>query len=100
MVAIHHKVGIPELIELDRRQVFCTVESPVYALPLVPHTRPRGQEGPVEVSPPPHAADDLLYLYDPPPSVEAIVSHQRLSSSYLIEGAQPVRGVPPSNTSH
>ena len=37
MVAVHHEVGIPHLVEFDRRQIFCTVERPVYALPLVPH---------------------------------------------------------------
>src|SRR5215203_5000886 len=49
MVAVHHEVGIPDLVELDRRQIFCAVERPVDALPLMPHARPRGQEGSVEV---------------------------------------------------
>ena len=88
MVAVHHEVGFLELVELDRRQVFCTVERSVYALPLVPHARPRGQEGSVELIPPPHAADDLLYPYDPRPSVEAIVSYKL--SSDVVEGEQPV----------
>ncbi len=39
MVAVHHEVGFPELVELDRRQVFCAVERSVYALPPLPHAR-------------------------------------------------------------
>src|SRR5919107_5127016 len=98
MVAVHHEVGIPDPVELDQRQVLCTVESSVYALPLMPHAGPRGQEGSVEVPPPPHAADDLLHLYYPRPSVEAIVG--RMLSSEVVEGEQPVWGMLPSDTSH
>src|SRR5918995_2845664 len=96
MVAVHHEVGIPDLVELARRQVFCTVERSVYALPLMPHARPRRQEGSVEVPPSPHAADDLVRLYDPRPSLEAIVSYKL--SSDVVEGEQPVWGVLPSDT--
>src|SRR5215203_1385525 len=96
MVAVHHEVVILDLVELDRRQVFCTVERSVYALPLVPHARPRGQEGSIEVPPPPHAADDLLHFYDSRPTGTAIVS--RKLSSEVVEGEQPVRGVLSSNT--
>src|SRR4028118_2266020 len=95
MVPIHHEVGIPDLVELDRRQVFCTVERSVYALPPLTNARPRGQKGSVKLIPPPHAADDLLNLYDPRPSVEAIVGYKL--SSDVVEGEQPVRGVLPSN---
>ncbi len=98
MVAVHHEVGFLELVELDRRQVFCTVERAVYALPLVPHAGPRGQEGSVELIPPPHAADDLVRLYDPRPSLEAILS--RKLSSDVVEGEQSIRGVLSSNTGH
>src|SRR5215203_200308 len=96
MVAVHHEVGFLELVEVDRRQVFSTVERSVYALPPRPHAGPRGQEGSVEVLPPPHAADDLVHLYDPRPSLEAIVSYKL--SSDVVEGEQPVRGVLPSDT--
>src|ERR671913_2372162 len=96
MVAVHHEVGIPDLVKFDRRQIFCTVERSVYALPLVPHAGPRRQEGSVELIPPPHAADDLVHLYDPRPSVEAIVS--RKLSSYVVEGEQLVRHMISSNT--
>src|SRR5918995_3807417 len=96
MVAVHHEVGFSELVELDRRQVLTPLEHSVYALPLVPHARPRWQEGSVELIPPPHAADDLVHLYDPRPSVEAIVSYKL--SSDVIEGAQPIRGMLSSNT--
>src|SRR5215213_8546020 len=98
MVAVHHEVGIPDLVELDRGQVCCAVESSIYSLPLMPHAGPRGQEGSVEVPPPPHAADDLLHLYDPRPSVEAILS--RKLSSDVVEGEQPVWCVLPSDTGH
>src|SRR5215203_3666462 len=53
MVAVHDKVGIPYLVELDRRQVLTPLESPVYSLPPLAPARPRGQEGSVEVPPPP-----------------------------------------------
>src|SRR5215203_5511491 len=89
MVAVHHEVNIPDLVELDRRQIFSAVERPVDALPLVPHARPRGQEGSVEVPPPPHAADDLVHLYDPRSPVEAFVSNGMLTSE-VVEGEQPV----------
>ena len=95
MVAVHHEVGFLELVELHRGQVFCTVERSVYTLPLMPHVRPRRQEGSVELIVPPHAADDLLDLHDPRPSLEAILS--RKLSSDVVEGEQPVRGVLPSN---
>src|SRR5215207_6849538 len=98
MVAVHDKIGIPDLVELDRRQVLTPLESPVYSLPPLPPARPCGQEGSIEVPPPPHAADDRLYLYDPRPSVEAIVS--RMLSSDIVEGEQPIRGVLSSNTGH
>jgi hypothetical protein len=88
MVAVHDEVGIPDLVELDGRQVFCAVEGPVYALPPLPHARPRGQEGAVEVPPSPHTANDLLHLYDPPPSVAAVVSREL--SSDIVKGEQPV----------
>src|SRR5215216_1867523 len=64
------------------------LERSVYALPPLSHARPRRQEGSVEVPPPPHAADDLLHLHDPRPSVEAIVG--RMLSSDIVEGEQPV----------
>ena len=49
----------------------------------------RGEDlPPVELIPPPHAADDLLDLHDPRPSVEAIVSYK--VSSDVVEGEQPV----------
>src|SRR5829696_1577670 len=51
MVTVHHEVGIPDLVEFDRRQVLPPLERPVYALPLVPHARPRGQEGSIKVPP-------------------------------------------------
>src|SRR5215204_3787689 len=98
MVAVHHKVGIPDLVELDRRQVLTPLESPVYALPPPPHARPRGQEGSIEVPPPPHAADDRLHLYELRPSVKAIVG--RMLSSDIVEGEQPIRDVLSSNTGH
>jgi hypothetical protein len=98
MVAVHHEVGFLELVELDRRQVLAPLERAVYALPLIPHARPRGQEGSVELIPPPHAADALVYLYDPRPSVEAIVG--RMLSSVLVEGEQPIRGMLSANTGH
>src|ERR671921_2975477 len=96
MVAIHHEVGFLKLEQVDRRQVFCTVERSVYALPLMPHARPRGQEGSIELIPPPHAAHDLVHLYDPRSSLEAIVS--RKLSSYVVEGEQLVRHMISSNT--
>ena len=89
MVAVHHEVNIPDLVELDRRQIFCAVERPVDALPLMPHARPRWQEGSVEVPPPSHAADDLIHLYDPRSPVEAFVSNGMLTSE-VVEGEQPV----------
>src|SRR5215211_7278927 len=49
MVAVRHEVGIPDLVEFDRRQVLAPLECSVYTLPLVPHASPRGQEGSVEV---------------------------------------------------
>src|SRR5215207_6467849 len=98
MVTVHHEVGFLQLVELDRRQVFCTVERSVYALPLVSHACSRRQEGSVEVPPSPHTADDLVRLYDPHPSVKAIVS--RMFSSEVVEGEQPVWGVLPSDTGH
>jgi hypothetical protein len=88
MVPIHHEVGIPDLVELDRRQVFCTVERSVYALPPLTNARPRGQKGSVKIIPPSHAADDLVDLHDPHPSVEAIVGYKL--SSELFEGEQSV----------
>jgi hypothetical protein len=98
MVAVHDEVGIPELVELDRGKVFCTVEGSVYALPPLSNARPRGQEGSVELIIPPYAADDLVYFYDPRPSVEAIVS--RMLSSDVVEGEQPIRGMLSANTGH
>src|SRR5215204_2138797 len=98
MVAVHHEVGIPDLVEYDRRRVLPSLERSVYVLPLMPHAHPRGQEGSVEVPPPPHAADDPVRLYNPRPSVEAIVS--RKLSSDVVEGEQPIRGVLLSNTGH
>src|SRR5829696_1858852 len=98
MVAVHHEVGISDLVELDRRHVLAPLECSVYSLPPLPHARPRGQEGSVELIPPPHAADDLLHPYDPHPSVEAIVS--RKLSSYVVEGEQLVRHMLSSNTGH
>jgi hypothetical protein len=88
MVAVHHEVGITDLVELDRRQVLAPLERSVYALSPLCHARPRGQEGSVEVPPPPHAADDLVYLYDLRPSVKAIVG--RMLSSDIVEGEQPI----------
>jgi hypothetical protein len=88
MVAVHHEVGIPDLVEFDRGQVLASLERSVYALPLMPHARPRGQEGPVEVLPPPHAADDLIHFHDSRPTGTAIVS--RMLSSEVVEGEQPV----------
>jgi hypothetical protein len=88
MVAVYHDVGFLELVEVDRRQVFCTVERSVYALPPLPQAGLRGQEGSVELILPPHATEDLLHLYYPRPSVEAIVSHKL--SSVVFEGKQSV----------
>src|SRR5215213_9845866 len=99
MVAVHHEVGFLELVEFDRRQVLRTVERSVYALPPLPHARFRGQEGSVEVPPPPHTADDLVHFYDPPPSVETIVGNGKLSPE-IIEGEQFVRGAVSSDTGH
>src|SRR5215213_9405685 len=96
MVAVRHEVGIPDLVEFDRRQVLAPLERSVYALPPLPHARPHGQEGSVELIPPPHAAHDLVHLYDPRPSLEAIVS--RKLSSYVVEGEQLVRHMLSSNT--
>ena len=99
MVAVHDEVGVPNLVELDRRQVLASLERPVYALPPLPQACPRGQKGSVKVPPPPHAANDLSDLYNPPPSVSAVVSDKL--SSYVVEGEQPVRGVPfSSKTGH
>src|SRR5215216_7106842 len=84
MVAVHHEVGLANFVELYRGQVLSPLESPVYTLPILPHARPRGQEGSVEVPPSPHAAEDLVHLYNPRPSVEAVVS--RKLSSDLLEG--------------
>src|SRR5215210_1094871 len=95
MVAVHHEVGIPDLVELHRRQVLAFLERSVYALPLVPYARPRWKEGPIEVPPPPHAADDLIHLYDPRPSVDAVVS--RKISSEVVEGERLVRHMISSN---
>ena len=89
MVAVNDEVGIPDLEELDRRQVLASLERSVYSLPPLPHARPRWQEGSVEVPPPPHAADDLLHLYDPRSPVEAFVSNGMLTSE-VVEGEQPV----------
>src|SRR5215203_1127257 len=97
MVSVHHEVGIPDLVELDGGQVLALLERSVYALPPLCHARPRGQEGSVEVPPSPHAADDLVDLNDPPPSVEAVVGNGKLSSD-VVEGEQPVRGALPSDT--
>ena len=37
MVAVHDEVGIPDLVELDRRQVLASLKRPpVYALPPLP----------------------------------------------------------------
>ena len=88
MVAVHDEVGVPNLVELDWRQVLASLERSVYALPPLPQARPRGQKGSVKVPPPPHAANDLLHLYDPPPSVSAVVSDE--FSSYVVEGEQSV----------
>ena len=99
MVAVYDEVGFLELVELDRRQVLSPLERPVYALPPLPHARLCGQEGAIEVPPPPHAADDLVHVYDPSPSVEAVASYEAPSSD-LVEGEQPVRGVLPSDTGH
>src|ERR671921_1634863 len=79
VVAVRHEVAIADLVEFDGRQVLAPLERPVYALPLVPHARPRGQEGSVELIPPPHAADDLPHFYDSLPTGTAIVS-RKLSS--------------------
>src|SRR5215203_4342143 len=98
MVAVRHEVGIPNLVELDRRQVLAPLERPVYALPPLPHARPRGQEGSVKVPPPPYAADDLVHLYNPRPSVEAVVSHEL--SSDIVEGKQPVGSLLSSKTGY
>src|SRR5215213_3836658 len=98
MVAIQHEVGILKLVELDRRQVLAPLERSVYALPLMPHAGPRGQEGSVEVPPSPHAPEDLLHLYYPRPSGTAIVSYKL--SSDVVEGEQPVWCVLPSDTGH
>ena len=84
MVAVHHEVGIPDLVEFDRRQVLAPLERSVYALPLVPDARPRWQEVSVEVPPPPHAADDLIHFYDSRPTRTAIVS--RKLSSEVVKG--------------
>src|ERR671917_1156798 len=99
MVAVHHEVGIPDLVELHRGQVLTPLERPVYTLPPLPNARSGRQEGSVKVPPAPHAADDLVHLYDPRSSVEAVVSHEVLSSD-IIEGEQPVGGVLPSNKGH
>src|ERR671921_1321026 len=96
MVAVHHEVGFLELVELHRGQLLTPLKCSVYALPPLPHARPRRQKGSIEVPPPPHAADDLVHLYDPRPSLEAIVGHKL--SSDIVEGEQPVRGVLSSNT--
>ena len=88
MVAINHEVAIPYLVELDWRQVLAPLERSVYALPLVPHAGPRRQEGPVEVPPSPHAANDLVHFYNLLPSVAAVVSREL--SSNIVEGEQPV----------
>src|SRR5687767_566951 len=76
MMAVHHEVGLANLVELHRGQVLAPLERSVYALPPRCHARPCGQEGSVEVPPAPHAADDLVHLYDPRPSLEAIVSRK------------------------
>src|SRR5215210_2743577 len=89
VVAVRHEVAIADLVEFDRRQVLAPLERPVYALPLMPHARPRWQEGSVEVPPPSHAADDLVHLYDPRSPVEPFVGNGKLSSD-LLEGEQPV----------
>jgi hypothetical protein len=64
------------------------VKRSVYSLPSLSHARLRGQEGSVEVPPPPHAAEDLVHLYNIRPSLEAIVSYKL--SSGVVEGEQSV----------
>src|SRR5918997_97360 len=95
MVAVHDEIGIPDLVELDGRQVPAPLERPVYALPPLPHARPRRQEGAVEVPPSPHAANDLVHFYNLPPSVAAVVSDEL--SSDIVKREQPVGGVPVSS---
>src|SRR5919112_1773033 len=101
MVAVHHEVDLANLVELHRRQVLSPVKCPAYALPLLPDACPRGQEGAVEVAAPPHAADDLVCLYYPRPSVGAVVDHEPPSSD-VVEAEQPVGGalLSPSNAGH
>src|ERR671921_1997804 len=83
MVAVRHEEAMADLVEFDRRQVLAPLERPIYALPPLPHAGPRWQEGSVEVPPPPHAADDLIHLYDPRSPVEPFVSNGMLSSDLL-----------------
>src|SRR3712207_3133141 len=90
MVAVQDEVGLAHLVELDRRQVLAPMKRPVNALPPLSHARPSGQEGWVEVAPPPHAANDLLHLHNPSPQVGPVVGPER--SSDVVEGEQPGRG--------
>src|ERR671928_203688 len=66
------------VLGVGQRRLLPRQQRPVYALPPLPHARPRRQEGSVEVLPPSHAADDLVHLYDPRPPVEAFVGNGKL----------------------
>ena len=59
VVAVADEVGVPDLVQAHRGQVFVFVHELVYALPAGAEVWLGGQEGAVEVPVAPDAADDL-----------------------------------------
>src|SRR5215203_4113272 len=88
VVAIFDEVGVPDLVEAYRRQLFGPEYGLIYLLPTPAHARFRRQEGPVEV---PVTSDASYYLghrHDAHPKVGLLHRPQR--APHLVEGEQLV----------
>ncbi len=90
VVAVPDEVGVPDLVQRNRRQLLGADHRPVYLLPASPEAFSAGQERPVEVLVAPDAPHDLLDRHDAHREVRPFQRPQRAPD--LVEGEQPVGG--------
>jgi hypothetical protein len=87
VVTILDVVRIPNLVQIDCRQVYPAVERPIHPLPPLRKARLRGHEAAIEGLVAIHAADYLRDLYVPKAQTMPIVPQVPLPD--LVEGQKP-----------
>jgi hypothetical protein len=88
VVAVPDEVGVPDLVQAYRRELFGPVHHLVYTLPAVAEILLRRQERPVEVPVTAHAADYLLHRHGSHPEVDLLDGPE--GALYLIKREQLV----------